>query len=70
LDFSLLGIKSLGAKSPAFLKKVLTNFDETFGWALGNIIEQCVEFQQSLSINFMDFKKAFDSEGCNVMDSR
>jgi len=30
-------------------------------FALRNIIEQCVEFQQPLSINFVDFKKAFDS---------
>jgi len=30
-------------------------------FALRNIIEQCIEFQQPLSINFVDFKKAFDS---------
>ena len=28
---------------------------------LRNIIEQCYEFQQQLEINFIDFKKAFDS---------
>ena len=30
-------------------------------FALRNIIEQCYEFQQQLEINFIDFKKAFDS---------
>jgi len=30
-------------------------------FTLRNIIEQCTEFQQPLSINFVDFKKAFDS---------
>ncbi|KAK1792372.1 hypothetical protein P4O66_012322, partial [Electrophorus voltai] len=30
-------------------------------YTLRNIIEQCIEFQQPLLINFIDFKKAFDS---------
>uniref|UniRef100_A0A914URD9 Reverse transcriptase domain-containing protein n=1 Tax=Plectus sambesii TaxID=2011161 RepID=A0A914URD9_9BILA len=30
-------------------------------FALRNIIEQCVEYKRPLSINFIDFKKAFDS---------
>lgn len=30
-------------------------------FSLQNIIEQCVEYQQKLTINFMDFKKTFDS---------
>jgi len=30
-------------------------------FTLWNITEQCAEFQQPLSINFVDFKKAFDS---------
>ena len=30
-------------------------------FALRNIIEQCVEFRHPLTINFVDFKKAFDS---------
>ena len=28
---------------------------------LGNIIEQCTEWQRQLYINFVDFEKAFDS---------
>ena len=30
-------------------------------FTIRNIIEQCVEFQQEVHINFVDFKKAFDS---------
>jgi len=30
-------------------------------FTLQNITEQCAEFQQPLSINFVDFKKTFDS---------
>ena len=30
-------------------------------FTLRNILEQCKEFQKSLVINFIDFKKAFDS---------
>jgi len=30
-------------------------------FALRNIIEQCIEFKQQLHINFVDFRKAFDS---------
>jgi len=30
-------------------------------FTLRNILEQCNEFQKSLAINFIDFKKAFDS---------
>ncbi|KAK1798816.1 hypothetical protein P4O66_007096, partial [Electrophorus voltai] len=30
-------------------------------YTLRNIIEQCIEFQRPLLINFIDFKKAFDS---------
>ena len=30
-------------------------------FTLWNILEQCKEFQKSLAINFIDFKKAFDS---------
>ncbi|XP_035772278.1 uncharacterized protein LOC118456011 [Neolamprologus brichardi] len=30
-------------------------------FVLRNIIEQCVEYRQQLAINFVDFKKAFDS---------
>ena len=30
-------------------------------FALGNIIEQCTEWQRQLYINFVDFEKAFDS---------
>lgn len=30
-------------------------------YKLGNIIEQCTEWQRQLYINFIDFEKAFDS---------
>lgn len=30
-------------------------------FVLRNIIEQCVEYRQQLAVNFVDFKKAFDS---------
>jgi len=30
-------------------------------FTLRNILEQCKEFQKSLAINFIDFKKAFDN---------
>jgi len=30
-------------------------------FTLRNILEQCKEFQKSLAINFIDFKKVFDS---------
>ena len=30
-------------------------------FTLRNILEQCVEYQKSLAVNFVDFKKAFDS---------
>jgi len=30
-------------------------------FALKNIIEQCIEWKSPLYINFIDFKKAFDS---------
>ena len=30
-------------------------------FTLRNIIEQCTEFQQPILLNFVDFKKAFDS---------
>ena len=34
-------------------------FEQIF--TLRNIIEQCIEFQNTLVLNFFDFKKAFDS---------
>ena len=42
------------------------NITRGAGWLsprsiMHNIIEQCVEFQQPLSINFIDFKKALNS---------
>ena len=30
-------------------------------FTLRNVIEQCIEFQKPLSLNFIDFKKAFES---------
>ena len=34
---------------------------------LRNIIEQCIEFQQPILLNFGDFKKAFDSMHCESL---
>ena len=43
----------------AGFRKGLSCCEQIF--ALRNIIEKCYEFQQHLEINFIDFKKAFDS---------
>jgi hypothetical protein len=46
-------------KEQAGLRKGKGCTDQIF--ALKNIIEQCIEWKSPLYINFIDFKKAFDS---------
>ena len=36
-------------------------------FTLRNIIDQCIEFQKPIVINFIDFKKAFDSVHCESL---
>lgn len=62
---SSTGLRQPMTPGQAGFRKGRGCMDQTF--ALQNIIEQCLEWNTSLYINFVDFKKAFDSVHRNTL---
>ena len=54
-----IGLDSLIRNEQAGFRPGRSCCDQIF--TLRNIIEQCIEYQNSICLNFVDFKKAFDS---------